>query len=654
MSATQQLPEPQPGSRPDPVADLFVDSPSARRGRSDAEPGVLLDRVLHRFRSRCCARLRLALDKVDEDLFDLAEATSDQHAQTAYFGDLRMLRRARARLPAVFDSALAEGLERPVEADGGPHPESPEVGWLAPLIAVAEWAELDCHVPLKALRRRITMLVDDPARLGPAQVLRSLERAAAPLVLEPPAQLRFLQHVEGCLFIDLHAGYQEADDRLAEVVELPVDDPPSRPRIELSVPAPSAEPPGARQPRRMDTRSGLAATERGQYRRYVEHLYRSVLQESELSDPARQLVERSKGPMLRRLLTPGTRRTFPSGPRILLTRLAHIIGRRVTTTDFADRFFGKMRPWFERLAGDSTTARASFQDLLRELDALTCSMDEAMTDAPLSPARHRSRIDDARSIAEAEIDRRLARHDVPDSIESLISVAWVNVLVLDYLRRGPASSDWRSSLACLDDLIWTSEPKRSAADVARLQSMLPALSRDLRAALEKVAFDEPDIEEVFERLRELYKSRMDERYRDKLHMPTARAASPLRQPERLSPARLQPEGVAAVDGPDERPTLERAEPAAAEGPDAPKRENAYVRSRIEALTAGSWLEFASSEGGRIRAKLSWVSPISKNYLFVSDAGTKLADKSLDELTEEFARGETVLLDATPVFGASKP
>ncbi|MEM9301668.1 MAG: DUF1631 family protein [Pseudomonadota bacterium] len=275
---------------------------------------------------------------------------------------------------------------------------------------------------------------------------------------------------------------------------------------------------------------------------------------------------------------------------------------------------------------DATQAQHVERDTERE----KMSDDEANS-KPRSAAGARIRA--ARDIADSEIDARLERHNLADLVTELLSNAWNNVLVLTLLRHGPQSKRYEEALSFADDLIWTSLPKISAADVARLQSMLPQLSRQLRSGLEMVAYVEGEIEDVFRALKGLYQTQIEERYRDTLHMPSVRSSAPLTRSDEVRPAQLRPVPLEA----------------GAAAPSPGRRAGSYIRSQIDSLKPGAWLEFAGPGDKRIRAKLSWVSPISKKYLFVTDCGTKLADKTYEDLANEVASGETLLLESAPVF-----
>ena len=68
------------------------------------------------------------------------------------------------------------------------------------------------------------------------------------------------------------------------------------------------------------------------------------------------------------------------------------------------------------------------------------------------------------------------------------------------------------------------------------------------------------------------------------------------------------------------------------------------------MKTGEWVEFITDgDDENIRAKLSWISPISHKLLFVNSRGVKVTDKSLDELANDLRTGNAEVLQQIPIF-----
>ena len=59
---------------------------------------------------------------------------------------------------------------------------------------------------------------------------------------------------------------------------------------------------------------------------------------------------------------------------------------------------------------------------------------------------------------------------------------------------------------------------------------------------------------------------------------------------------------------------------------------------------GQWVIFHRDENEPMRAKLSWISPITGHYLFVDQRGVKAAEKSLQELAEDLLTDHIETMD----------
>ncbi|MEM9304720.1 MAG: DUF1631 family protein [Pseudomonadota bacterium] len=169
---------------------------------------------------------------------------------------------------------------------------------------------------------------------------------------------------------------------------------------------------------------------------------------------------------------------------------------------------------------------------------------------------------------------------------------------------------------------------------------------------------------------------------------TPAAASPTEKPAKRNPSRRAPPGRPAPEPAEAKPTASAPKPVRAPEP-APETVPAAASAAAETETAapeiaeelppakpylnvpaetpapppeapadpswniggvevrkGDWFEFVREGGDKVRAKLSWVSPISRNLLFVDDRGIKVADMNFDELRANFAAREARLVRET--------
>ncbi len=73
------------------------------------------------------------------------------------------------------------------------------------------------------------------------------------------------------------------------------------------------------------------------------------------------------------------------------------------------------------------------------------------------------------------------------------------------------------------------------------------------------------------------------------------------------------------------------------------------KEMVQELKTGTWMEFVEEGQPVIRAKLSWISPITEKYLFVNSRGLKLTDKKGVELAAGLQDGSIKILQQVPLF-----
>ena len=73
--------------------------------------------------------------------------------------------------------------------------------------------------------------------------------------------------------------------------------------------------------------------------------------------------------------------------------------------------------------------------------------------------------------------------------------------------------------------------------------------------------------------------------------------------------------------------------------------------QAKSLQTGEWVDFKADDeqDESVRAKLSWISPISQKMLFVNARGVKVTDKSVDELAHDLREKQAVILQQIPLF-----
>jgi hypothetical protein len=284
--------------------------------------------------------------------------------------------------------------------------------------------------------------------------------------------------------------------------------------------------------------------------------------------------------------------------------------------------------------------------------------------------RGREKLNEARRVTAREILRRIGDRRLPPVAHTILSRPWANYMVLTLLRKGEESDEWKKALRFADEFIWSTTPKRSDAGRNRLRLLIPQLEAALRHGLATVAYHESDIALQLEDLGRFYARLLDgetpelKTAREVIASSSAPASTPAVEQHTAEAAEdpgfeLEGSGVADSDAsrsavpampqsPVEEIILSSVDAEVAQESEHAVDDDEFLAA-ARSMKPGTWFEMATEDGGRERAKLSWISPISGNFLFVNRRGLKVCDKTVYALAAELRRGSTTALLDVPLF-----
>ncbi len=234
------------------------------------------------------------------------------------------------------------------------------------------------------------------------------------------------------------------------------------------------------------------------------------------------------------------------------------------------------------------------------------------------------------------LESRMKKHSLPKLVTELLLTPWANVLILAHLRHKDEPEKITGFIKFVDRLIFVSvKNKKNMATNAQISHVCDQLSKGLRL----VAFDELSIKE---KTQELYQMLLtingidndtDTNEHEFVLPQEAFHVEPEAETE-------QPEIVHFIAN------------KKINNPDAEiiHLDDDYFE-QAKNLETGQWVEFLSDEADddHVRAKLSWISPISQKLLFVNVRGVKVTDKSVDELAHDLREQQAVVLQQIPLF-----
>ena len=269
----------------------------------------------------------------------------------------------------------------------------------------------------------------------------------------------------------------------------------------------------------------------------------------------------------------------------------------------------------------------------------------------------------AKQAVKAEVEARCSRHELPRFVREFLVSYWQNLLLITRVKEGEDSLEWKRVLQTMDNLIWSVQPKQPP-ERERLVRMLPGLLGALREGMTLISMREDDFQGFL--------TRLADRHAEVVNRAAARAAT------EAEPAAVDDDPLAespllggGASGEDVAPVEENREITTAtlhrlireedlgdieveeitlgEDDTGPVQEEDAYLEMARRLEQGTWIEFRDDEGGSHRAKLTWISPISGNYLFTNRQGHKSADMTLQGLAAEFRRGSARIIEDVPLI-----
>ncbi|MEO6077004.1 MAG: DUF1631 domain-containing protein [Dokdonella sp.] len=263
-------------------------------------------------------------------------------------------------------------------------------------------------------------------------------------------------------------------------------------------------------------------------------------------------------------------------------------------------------------------------------------------------ARGKEKMSAARRLAADEMLKRIDGRQLPRIVLDILSRPWANYLVLTLLRSGEDSPEWRNGLRFADELVWSALPKETSLDAERLQRLLPQLEAVLRHGLTTIASHDDDVHRTLDDLSSYYAAAV------------AGAPVALKSVREVCGERVNEmagshgdDGEISIDHGLRSPVEEAircVDGEAAENVLAPGiAEDDPFLIQARGFKSGAWFEFKLPDDDFERAKLSWISPFTSNFLFVNRRGLKVCERAVEELARELRDGRTVLLEQAPLF-----
>ena len=371
----------------------------------------------------------------------------------------------------------------------------------------------------------------------------------------------------------------------------------------------------------------------------VAMLFDFIFDTRDLPDGIKALLARLQIPVLKVAMLDGAffaRKAHPS--RLLVNALAAAGLGWSPTMGQDDPLYRTIDRIVHRIIDGFGDNLGIFDELRAELEAFLASEEqaaEANFSTTAEAINEGDRRDLASVIAKSEVERRVESYPIPRFLAQFLRQKWHITLEGIYLRDGDDSDAWGSSVATLEDLVWSVQPKKTPEDRKHLVALLPSLLKRLAAGVPPAQWGAGEREAFMANLVEAHAAAVKPSLAT-VPSPTTAIAEAARA-EAQAAARAEALAVA----------MEPAEPAELDfGPAV--LEDEYLEI-ARSLDRGMWIEFEDADAQLSFAKLAWISPLRGTYLFTNRQGQKAISMTAEELADQFRANRARLVEAEPLI-----
>ena len=407
----------------------------------------------------------------------------------------------------------------------------------------------------------------------------------------------------------------------------------------------------------------------------VAMLFDYVFEDKGIPDAIKALLARLQIPVLKVAILDKSffsRKNHPA--RRLLDMLADASVSFADGGTHEDPLYKKTQEIVDCIQSEFDTDIQIFSQMLAGLEQFLLAREAANANIVEQSARvlhEREKRELARLVAQDETGRRASVVELPPAVSAMLIGPWTRVLERVYLREGGRNSGFAAALETADNLIWSVAPKADAGERKRLVALLPALLKQLQEGMRIAAVDANDCDRFFSALVDCHAAAVRAGLRGesvsallssiKTTAEMAPLFAKLIAEEALHAATVKKEAASraglarilfTVNGLEiEEIVSARSDGALVEkaiaGADARNidfGDTGMATPSIKALERGTWVEFVRDSGERIRAKLSWISPLKGVYLFTNPGAPGALSVTPDALQRQLKRGDARILE----------
>jgi hypothetical protein len=380
----------------------------------------------------------------------------------------------------------------------------------------------------------------------------------------------------------------------------------------------------------------------------VAMLFDYLFEDAEVQAPVKALVSKLQIPILKvALVDKGFFTQKEHAVRLYLDRLAEVSIGCPPNVSPEDELF-------KRIDQTVTTVVNEYQDDLtlftRELHALErfyADFQQRAADkeqASVVAAEKSAQAEAVRYAIEVEVATHSTAPGVPLIAQALISEVLPPLLAKANAETGVGGEHWQETMAVIEDLVWSVQPKSTPEDRKKLVQMLPRLLKRLREGMREAGLDSAKGDAFVRSLASLHAAAVKN---EETAPPKPPAAE---EPLDIDLSAFEPEVKSSRVETDSGLAIEeiRLVKQSRELRTALDQYDEY-EAMVKGLARDTWVEFKRSDESFLRVKLTFVSPEYGVYVFTNPQLPNALSVSREALLVQLKLGEARIVEEKSLF-----
>ncbi len=384
----------------------------------------------------------------------------------------------------------------------------------------------------------------------------------------------------------------------------------------------------------------------------VALLFDQIFAREEIPPRMKALIGRMQIPILKVAILDNSFLGVKTHPaRKLLDCLGELAVSLDGNLDESTPLYGQIQKIVQDLVDSFQDGMDIFDRLREELEGFVAWQNQAAEERGTLLAKrieYRERLALGKALAQQEILQRAKSGSMPRVVLRFLVEQWVKVMLFAHAKHGDESEAWNKAVATMDLLIWSVRPKHSLAERRTLAGALPRLLRRLNLAIRKLGVEDDERKRFFAELMRCHTNAMN----GAPSTPGGEDTKPMAAPLQFCALTLRNpfgEGEVAIDE-ISLSDLSAGGRGTWEGGRAGAVMNGDGYSRVAAtLREGAWVDFRDDHNRKRRARLFYISPLRRTYLFVNVQTGNVAEYSADQLARGFRAGRASVVESSSLF-----